>query len=132
LDTLSKAPELHDALQRVFKPPKLLRINGTGIILRGEFLDARVFPTFYAIEIFTFFWIPLAPGRILLVSGDSSRFKFYAEIRAKDFRAIYGWRGYFKLLWSASVNYQVGFLALVAWFAIGMIFRWIEKHFGPW
>ena len=40
---MSKAPELDDALQRVFKAPKLLRINGIGITLRGEFLDARVF-----------------------------------------------------------------------------------------
>jgi hypothetical protein len=104
LDALSKVPELDDALQRVFKPPKLLRINGTGIILRGEFRDARVFPAFYKIEIFTFFWIPLAPGRIFLVSGGSSGFQFYAEIGAKDFRAIYGGRGYSKLLWSASVN----------------------------
>jgi hypothetical protein len=67
-----------------------------------------------------------------LVSGEGSGFKFYAEIRAEDFRAIYGWRGYFKLLWSASVNYQIGFLALVAWFAVGVIFKWIENHFGPW
>ena len=62
LDALIKAPELDDALQRVFKPPKLLRINGTGKILRGEFLDARLFPKFYAIEIFTFFGFPLHPG----------------------------------------------------------------------
>jgi len=130
---MSKAPELDDALQRVFKAPKLLRINGIGIILRGEFLDARVFPAFYAIEIFTFFWIPLIPERIFLVSSDGlGYFKFYAEIQAKDFRAIYGWRGYFKLLWSASVNYRVGFLILVAWFAMGAIFKWIENHFGPW
>jgi hypothetical protein len=130
---MSKAPELDDALQRVFKAPKLLRINGIGIILRGEFLDARVLPGFYAIEVFTFFWIPLVPGRIFLVSSDGlGYFKFFAEIRAKDFWAIYGWRGYFKLLWSASVNYRTGFLILVAWLAMGAIFKWIENHFGPW
>jgi hypothetical protein len=58
---MSKAPELADALQRVFKPPKLLRINGTGKILRGEFLDARVFPMFYVTEIITFFGFLLVP-----------------------------------------------------------------------
>lgn len=130
---MSKAPDLEDALQRVFKAPKLLRINGTGKILRGEFLDAHVFPSFYAVEIFTFFWVPLICGRIFLVSSDGSGyFKFYAEMRAKDFRAIYGWRGYLKLLWSASTNYQIGFLCLLGWFAISAIFKWIENHFGPW
>jgi len=125
---MSAAPELDDVLHRVFKAPKLIRINGFGKILRGEYLDVRLFPLFYAVEIFTFFWIPLIFGRIFLVSGD----KFYAEIHTKDFKAIYGWRGYFKLLWSASVNYRAGFLILVAWFATGTIFKWIENHFGPW
>jgi hypothetical protein len=125
-------PELDDALQRVFKAPKLLRINGTGIILRGEFLDARVIPGFYAIEIFTLLWVPLIFGRIFLVSSQGGYFQFQAEIRAKDFRAIYGWRGYFKLLWSASAMYLAGFLILVAWFAMGTIYRWIENKFGPW
>jgi hypothetical protein len=130
---MSKAPELDDALQRVFKAPKLLRINGIGITLRGEFLDARVFPRFYAIEIFTVLWIPLIFGRIYLVSSEGiGYFKFYAEIRSKDFRAIYGWRGYLKLLWSAWADYRVALLIAVAWFAIGTMFKWIESHFGPW
>jgi len=85
---MSKAPELDDA-QRVFKAPKLLRIDGTGIILRGEFLDARAIPGFYAIEIFALLWVPLIFGRIFLVSSQGGYFKFHAEIRAKDFRAIY-------------------------------------------
>jgi len=130
---MSAAPEPKDVLQRVFKAPKLIRINGIGITLRGEFLDARVFPRFYAIEIFTVLWIPLIFGRIYLVSSEGiGYFKFYAEIRSKDFRAIYGWRGYLKLLWSAWADYRVGLLIVVAWFAIGTMFKWIESHFGPW
>jgi hypothetical protein len=99
---MSNAPEPEDVLQRVFKAPKLLRINGCGTILRGQFLDVRVIPWFYAIEIVTFVFIPVAPRRIYLVSREGiGAFRFFAEIHEKDFLAIYGWRGYFKLLWSA-------------------------------
>jgi len=57
---MSAAPELDDVLHRVFKAPKLIRINGFGKILRGEYLDVRLFPLFYAVEIFTLFGFPLS------------------------------------------------------------------------
>jgi hypothetical protein len=80
---MSKAPELDDALQRVFKAPRLLRINGTGITLRGEFLDSRVFPAFYAIEIFTFFGFLLLPDAF---------FWFRARAQDSSFTRRYGRR----------------------------------------
>jgi hypothetical protein len=49
---MSVAPEPQDVLYRVSKAPSLVRVNGCGTTLRGQFFDVRVIPWFYAIEIF--------------------------------------------------------------------------------
>jgi hypothetical protein len=133
---MSAAPEPQDVLCRMTKVPSLVRINGCGKILRGQYLDVRVIPWFYAIEIFTLFFIPVAPRRIFLVSREGAgAFRFYAEIHRKDFLTIYGWRGYFKLLWSALAEmagvFGAALFYLAIFAAIGAIFHWIEK-LGPW
>ena len=133
---MSAAPEPEDVIYRVFKAPKLFRINGCGTILRGQFLDVRVIPWFFAIEMFTFLWIPLVPRRIYLVSREGiGYFKFYAEMNTKDFLSVYGWRGYFKLLRSAIGEILgvvgAGLFYVAIFVAIAAIFKWIE-NLGPW
>jgi hypothetical protein len=118
--------ELKAVLRPVQRTPGLWRINGCGTTMLGRYYDSQIAPKFYSLWFFTFLLIPIVPLGIFLVSSYGGNYSFYAEIRRKDFNAIYK-HGYAKLLFNAlgetALVFGVALAFLTVVFGLSLFFR---------
>src|SRR6266478_4892146 len=82
--------KLRGKIGPVESAPSLHRINGWGCSLVGSYVDREILPLYFALYVFTVFWIPLVPIQIYVVTIDSNAgYRFWATISARDFARLY-------------------------------------------
>jgi hypothetical protein len=112
LSSTRQAVALQSHMRPLERAPLLHRINGCGATIIGTYLVRELAPAYLALYGVTFYFLPILPLRIYLVSNPcrQNEYEFHGEISLVNFGKADGW-GLVRLIADSYLRFVIALAA---------------------